>query len=87
VDLDEIKKEALKFKAQNKKQLSSKVLELKNKGVAFLGCVVFVQTNQQASLTEARKITLALDCWTTEEKASIDFFHQLMMSEFNALDE
>ncbi|NDV57189.1 hypothetical protein [Bacteroides sp. 519] len=82
MNIEEIKKEALEFKAQNITELSDKVFELKNKGVSFLGCVAFVQTNQQLSLAEARKMTLGLECWSSEDKARIDCSYRLMLSEF-----
>ncbi len=82
MELDEIKREALGFKAYNVKELSNKVLELKNKGVSFLGCVAFVQTNQKLTLSEARTMTLNLESWTDNDKKEIDIYHRLMMSDF-----
>ena len=87
MNLNEIKKEALEFKGLTMQMLSIKVSELKVKGVGFLGCVAFVQTNQQLSLSEARKMTLKLDCWSEEERKNIDFHNQLMMSEFDEAND
>ncbi len=83
MELEEIKREALEFKACDVKELSDKVLELKNKGVSFLGCVAFVQTNQKLTLSEARTMTLDLESWTDNDKKEIDFYNRLMISEFN----
>ena len=83
MELDEIKREALEFRAHSVQELSNKVLELKNKGVSFLGCVAFVQTNQKLTLSEARTMTINLENWIDNDKKKIDFYHRLMMSEFN----
>ncbi|WP_337085149.1 hypothetical protein [Elizabethkingia anophelis] len=83
MEIDEIKREALEFKAYNIKELSTKILELKNQGVSFLGCVAFVQTNQNLTLSEARTMTLNLESWTDNDKKEIDFYQRLMLSEFN----
>ncbi|WP_292010990.1 hypothetical protein [Chryseobacterium sp.] len=80
--LDDIKLEALQFKAQNNQELCNKIIELKNKKVSFLGCIYFIQHNQQVSLAEARKLTLELEVWSPEEKNNIETYHQLMISEF-----
>lgn len=53
--LDDIKQEALLFKARNISELSDKIKELKDKEAPFLGLVYFMQHNQQLSLSEARK--------------------------------
>ena len=82
MELYEIKKEALEFKANNVKELSNKILELKNKGVSFLGCVAFVQANQNLTLSQARTMTINLESWTDKDKKEIDFYHGLMISEF-----
>lgn len=66
--INEIKKAALAFTAQNKQELSQKIKTLKEDGIPFLGCVAFLQYNQQISLSEARKQTLELDIWTRERK-------------------
>lgn len=81
--LEDIKKEAAQYKYGDVQSLSLKITELKNKGVSFLGCVAFVQVNQNISLKEARELTLKLDSYTNEEKERIDYFHKLMLSEFN----
>ncbi len=80
--LEEIKKEATQCKCDDIPSLSSKIKELKNKGVAFLGCVAFVQVNQQITLKEARELTVKLDAYTEDEKKRIDEAYQLMLSEF-----
>lgn len=84
--LDNIKQEALLFKARNISELSDKIKELKDKEVPFLGLVYFMQHNQQLSLSEARKKTLELDIWTENEKTEIQGYHDLMMSEFQEED-
>ncbi|MDR6919174.1 MULTISPECIES: hypothetical protein [Chryseobacterium] len=84
--LDDIKQEALLFKARNISELSDKIKELKDKEVSFLGLVYFIQHNQQLSLSEARKKTLELDLWTENEKAEIEGYHDLMMREFQEED-
>jgi intein-encoded DNA endonuclease-like protein len=83
MELNEINREALEFGTQDIQELSNKILELKNKGVSFLGCVAFVQTSQKLTLSEAREMTLKLDCWTENDRNSTDFYHKLMMSEFD----
>ena len=80
--LEEIKQEALLFQPIDEEELANKVLDLKNKGVSFLGCVAFVQLNQNITLVEAREKTLALKSWSTPEKASIEASLKLMMSEY-----
>lgn len=80
--LAEIKQKALELKTLNSIELNNNVLELKNAGVSFLGCVAFVQVNQNISLLEARTKTLELDCWTKKDKEEIDFYHNQMLSEF-----
>lgn len=82
MNLDEIKKEAAQCKCDDIPSLSSKITELKNKGVSFLGCVAFVQVNQQITLKEARELTVKLDAYNEEEKKRIDEAYQLMLSEF-----
>lgn len=80
--LDEIKQAAIATEFHSIEALSNKILELKNKGVPFLGCVAFVQANQQLTLSEARTMTLSLDCWTEKEKEGINLRYRLIMSEF-----
>jgi len=84
--LDNIKQEALLFKARNTSELSDKIKELKDKEVPFLGLVYFMQHNQQLTLSEAIKKTLELNIWTENEKAKIQGYHDLMMSEFQEED-
>lgn len=55
---------------------------MKNKGVSFLGCVAFVQHHKGISLKEARDLILQLEAYNQGEKEEIDYFHKLMMSEF-----
>ena len=81
--INEIKKEAVAFKPKNLDDLSEKLLELKVRGIAFLGCVAFVQENQKISLEEARCLTLKLDIWMDEERNRINSFLNLMHSEFD----
>ena len=80
--LDEIKQEAIAAKFHSIEALSDKIGELKNKGVPFLGCVAFVQANQNLTLSEARTMTLSLDCWTEKEMEAISLRYRLMMSEY-----
>jgi len=87
MNLEEIKNEARELQPLNQQELNDKVLELKNKAVPFLGCVVFVQINQNLSLGDARKQTLALNAWTKEEKDKIDYYNKLMMSELDEENE
>lgn len=82
MELKEIKQKALELKTLNRIELNKNVSELKNAGVSFLGCVAFVQFNQNISLFEARKETLELDCWTKKDKEEIDFYNNQMLSEF-----
>lgn len=85
--INEIKEAALTFTAQNKQELSQKIKTLKENGIPFSGCVVFLQYNQQISLSEARKQTLELDIWTREEKDSIHESYLIMMSDFQNENE
>jgi hypothetical protein len=87
MNLEEIRNDARKLQPLNQHELNDKVLELKNKGVPFLGCVAFVQINQDLSLGDARKQTLALNAWTKEEKDQIVHYHKLMMSELDEENE
>ncbi len=87
MSFEEIKDEARKLQPLNLQELNDKISELKNKAVPFLGCVAFVQINQNLSLADARKQTLALNAWTREEKDQIDYYHKLMMREFNDENE
>ncbi|EZH73426.1 hypothetical protein ATO12_15920 [Aquimarina atlantica] len=80
--LEDIKKEAAQYKYNDISSLSSKIREFKNKGVSFLGCVAFVQVNQEISLNEARELTVKLDAYNEDEKKRIDAAYQLMLSEF-----
>lgn len=80
--LDEIRQAAVAIEFLSIAALSDKIMELKDKGVPFLGCVAFVQANQQLTLSEARTMTLSLDCWTEKEKEAIHLQHRLMMSEY-----
>ena len=82
MDLEKIKQKALELEKLDDFELNNKVLELKNLGVDFLGCIAFVQTNQEITLSEARTKTLELDCRTQNDKEEIDFYHKLMLSEF-----
>ena len=82
MNLEEIKKEAIGYKSADLKSLSNKILELKNQGIAFLGCVYFVQINQAISLKEARALTLKLDVYSNGEKKVIDDMNQQMLSEY-----
>ena len=82
MNLEDIKKEAAQYKYDDLQSLSLKISELKNKGVAFLGCVAFVQVNQGISLKEARELTVKLDAYNEDEKKQIDASYQLMLSEF-----
>ncbi|GAA0718324.1 hypothetical protein GCM10009430_16280 [Aquimarina litoralis] len=82
MNLEDIKKEAAAYRYKDVKSLSEKVTELKNKGVSFLGCVAFVQTNQNIPLDKARELTVSLDTYNEEEKERIEAAYQLMLSEF-----
>lgn len=82
MNLDEIKTEAVECEFKDLKSLSTKIIELKNKGVSFLGCVAFVKINKNISLKEAQILTLQLDAYSEEEKRKIDDMTQLMLSEF-----
>ncbi|MBW1294157.1 hypothetical protein [Aquimarina litoralis] len=79
--IEDIKKEAAAYRYKDVKSLSEKVSELKNKGVSFLGCIAFVQTNQNIPLDKARELTMSLDAYNEEEKKRIDTAFQLMLSE------
>ncbi len=80
--LEQIKKEATQCKCDDIPSLSSKIKELKNKGVAFLGCVAFIQVNQNISLKEAQKLTLQLEAYTKDEKRKIEEGIDVMLSDF-----
>jgi len=80
--LEDIKKEAALCKCDDLKSLSIKVTELKNKGVTFLGCVAFVQTNQNIPLNGAVKLTLNLDVYSKEEKHKIKASINRMLNDF-----
>ncbi|MEW7280383.1 hypothetical protein ABW636_17465 [Aquimarina sp. 2201CG1-2-11] len=80
--LEEIKKEAMQCKCDDIPSLSSKITELKNNGVTFLGCVAFVQVNQQITLKEAQKLTLQLEAYTKDEKRKIEEGIDVMLSDF-----
>jgi len=82
MNLDEIKKEAIQFECNDLQSLSLKISELKNKGVAFLGCVAFVQVNQKISLKEARELTIKLEAYNDDEKRKIEEMNDVMLSEF-----
>ena len=81
--LEEIKKEAARCKCDDISSLSSKITALKNIGVTFLGCVSFVQVNQQITLKEAQKLTLQLEAYTKDEKRKIEEVIDVMLSELN----
>lgn len=81
--IEDIKQEAKACGLLNKNDLNIKVLELKNKGVPFLGCIAFIQANQNLSLSEAKDFILTLECWTEEGRRSID----IMLSEFEETDD
>lgn len=83
MELEDIKQKALELKNLDNTTLNNQVSELKNAGVSFLGCVAFVQANQDISLSEARTKTLELNCWTTKENEEIDYYHKLMLGEFD----
>ncbi|MBT1686839.1 hypothetical protein [Dawidia soli] len=85
--LEEIKSEALNFVPKDVNALRNKVMELRTRGVSFLGCVAFVQANQNLSLSDARQQTLDLDVWTDDEQHKIDLYHNLMMRELDDPDE
>jgi hypothetical protein len=85
--LEEIKREAQHFHAATTDDMRTKVQALKSVGVPFLGCVAFVQVNQNLSLADARKQTLALDVWTSDEKDKIETQHTVMLREFSEDDE
>lgn len=80
--IEDIKKEAAAYRFKDVKSLSEKVSELKNEGVSFLGCVAFVQTNQNIPLNKARELTVSLDSYNEEEKERLEAAYQLMLSEF-----
>ncbi|WP_298544974.1 hypothetical protein [uncultured Aquimarina sp.] len=80
--LEEIKKEAKRCKCGDIPSLSSKITELKNKGVSFLGCVAFVQVNQKISLKEAQELTLQLQAYSKDEKRRIEEGIDIMLSDF-----
>ncbi|WP_103070115.1 hypothetical protein [Aquimarina sediminis] len=87
MNLDEIKKEAAQCKFEDLQSLSLKITELKDKGVSFLGCVAFVQVNQEISLKEARELIVKLEAYTEEEKRRIEEMHAVMLSEFKEEEE
>ncbi|WP_299435626.1 hypothetical protein [uncultured Aquimarina sp.] len=82
MNLEEIKKEATQCKFDDIASLSIKIAELKDKGVAFLGCVAFVQVNQSISLKEAQELTLMLEAYTKGEKRRIEEGIDVMLSDF-----
>ncbi len=82
MSLEEIKKEAKQCKFDDVKSLSLKITELKNKGVSFLGCVAFVQINQNISLKEAQELTLTLEAYTKDEKKRIEEGIEVMLNDF-----
>ncbi len=84
--IDQIKEEALRYVFTDHIALAEKVAELKKSGVAFLGCVAFVQTNQDIPLNEARDLTLRLQIYNNSEKDQIEKALQLMMSEYEEDD-
>lgn len=80
--LEEIKNEATKSEFKDLKSLSAKIIELKAKGVSFLGCVAFVQANKKIPLKDAQELALELDSYNKGEKKKIDGMIKLMLSEF-----
>ncbi len=82
MNLDEIKIEATKSEFKDLKSLSAKIIELKKKGISFLGCVAFIQANKKIPLKDAQKLTLELDAYNKDEKKKIDDMIKLMLSEF-----
>ncbi len=81
--LEDIKKDAAEFQSDGPNSLSDKIVELKERGVSFLGCIAFVQTHKAlATPKEARDFLLKLDAYTVDEKKKIDVMHQIMLSEF-----
>lgn len=80
--VEEIKEEAKKYTFSDLKGLTNKVKNLKHEGLGFLGCVTFVQYNQEISLLKARELLLKLEVYSEDEKARIDTMHKLMLSEF-----
>jgi len=85
--IDELKIEAVKHKYKDVASLSAKVLELKNKGISFLGCVAFVQANQNIPLDKARELTVKLDAYSKGEKEKIEAAYRLMLSDFEEEEE
>jgi len=63
-------------------ELKSKLEILKNKGTSFLGCLSFAQKELNISLLEAKEKVLNLGLYSDAEKERIDYFIELMKSEF-----
>ncbi len=83
MELDKLKHKAKELGILNSVELNSNVQELKSSGISFLGCVAFVQTNQNLTLSEALTRTLELECWTKNDKERFNSSIRLMMGEFN----
>lgn len=82
MNLEEIKKEAALHTYEDQHSLSLKIAELKTKGVSFLGCIAFVQVNQNLSLSESKDLLLQLDAYNESEKKKVNAMLDVMRNDF-----
>jgi len=68
-------------------ELKSKLEILKSKGISFLVSLSFTQKELNISLLEAKEKVLNLGLYSDAEKERIDYFNELMMSEFKEENE
>ncbi|OAM26615.1 MULTISPECIES: hypothetical protein [Eikenella] len=78
----EIKRRAAALPPLDNAALAAEIQRLKQRGTAFLGCIAFVQANRRISLNEAKRLTLSLPAFSTEEKAAFEQACQIMQAEF-----
>ena len=78
----EIKNRAASLPPLDNAALTAEVQRLKQHGAALPACIAFVQANRRISLNEAKRLTLSLPAFSTEEKAAFEQTCQIMQAEF-----
>ena len=78
----EIKNRAASLPPLDNEALAAEVQQLKQPGAALPACIAFVQANRRISLNEAKRLTLSLPAFSTEEKAVFEQACQIMQAEF-----
>lgn len=78
MNLEEIRKLAGSFEATDESELDAKIAELKSKGVAFLGCVAFLQANLHLSLSQAKDKLLDMDAWKEKKEQTMNSINGML---------